>query len=468
MLHEVTRKGAVGWWLGAGAALAALAVIACGSPGGAPGAGSGSGQLPPAVEALPARVGSLPMEEVLSGVARARNQVAIRPEISASVVEVLVRNGDSVERGQPLVRLDDSTLREQLRQAEASLRLARATAAEARARETEIAVQVVRTRALAADGLVSDLILETREAQLQAVQAQAAQAEARVEQATATVEEERSALARTVVRAPVPGRVGQRDVEVGMVVEPGQPLFLLGDFTDLVVEVPLTQAMLTTVEEGTAVEIELDGGGGAGLEATISRISPFLEEASFSTTAEIDVPAGGRGLRPGMFVTVRVIQGSSAEATLLPASVIWEDPRSRARTVFVVTDDDGLVEPEDSSTEIPETPRSISARPVAVVAEGRGLVGVTGVSAGEWVVTVGQHLLQERFQLSGSAEVPARVRPTSWTRVLELQGLQREDLLARFLDRQRRVAAVLGAELPTSTEAVEAALAAAERDAGGG
>ena len=60
----------------------------------------------PAVEALPARVGTLPLFEDLSGMVRARNQVVIHPEISASVEEVLVRNGDSVTRGQVLVRLE--------------------------------------------------------------------------------------------------------------------------------------------------------------------------------------------------------------------------------------------------------------------------------------------------------------------------------------------------------------------------
>jgi hypothetical protein len=57
------------------------------------------------------------------------------------------------------------------------------------------------------------------------------------------------------------------------------------------------------------------------------------------------------------------------------------------------------------------------------------------------------------------------VRPTSWQRVLELQGLQREDLLEGFLAKQRRLAGVLGAELPASSEAVDEALAAAGGDA---
>ncbi len=466
-----TSHRAPGQWPAARATLGALPVVvaAClllGCGGGSGDRRDGAGEeRPPAVEALPARSGSLPLEDVLSGVVRARNQVAIRPEISAPVVEVLARNGDLVEAGQPLVRLDDSTLREQLRQAEASLRLAKATAAEARARETEVAAQVTRTRALAAQRLVSELELETREAQLEAARAQAAQAEARVEQAAATVDERRSALARTVVRAPAAGRVGQRDAEVGMVADSSSPLFLLGDFEELVVEVPLTQEMLRHVEVGTAVEIDAGRDAGAGVRATVSRISPFLEQSSFSTTAEIDVAGRGDVLRPGMFVAVRVLYGESERATLLPASALWGDPHTGGQVVFVVEDAADLAEPASTVTDIPEDVHTISVRPVDVRAEGRGRVGVAGVEEGEWVVTLGQQLLLERLGSAGVDSTTARVRATTWERVLELQGLQREDLLEEFLARQRLVAAELGAELPADQAVVDEVLQRAEAEA---
>ena len=55
----------------------------------------------------------------------------------------------------------------------------------------------------------------------------------------------------------------------------------------------------------------------------------------------------------------------------------------------------------------------------------------------------------------------ARVRPIPWAQVLELEDLQREDLLERFLTKQRLVARAFGAELPESPEAVDEALRAA-------
>lgn len=426
--------------------------------------------LAPAVEALPARHGTLPLEERLNGVVKADNQIAVQAEIEAPVLEVLVRNGEAVRRGQPLVRLNGDTLRDQLRQAEASVRLAAAAAAGARARVAEVEAQVVRTRALAREELVSDLELETREAQLAAARASAAEEAARVEQARATVQERRTALDRTVIRAPVDGRVGQRNAEVGMLAGPGDVLFLLGDMGDLVVEIPLTEEMLGRIRPGQPVSIGSPSFPGA-ISATLSRVSPFLEEASFSTTGEIDVQQGDQGrLRPGMFVTVDVLYGQSEQATLVPASALWEDPRTGIRGVFVV-DAAGMAGPSGTSG-IPETPRKVELRPIEVLAEGRARIGVSGVEPGEWVVVVGQHLLSRDAGGQGgqggeksaaeSAGITARVRATTWERVLGLQDLQREDLLQSFLDKQQRLARSRGAEPPTSEEFMGSGKAAKE------
>lgn len=432
----------------------------------------------PSVEALPARSGSLPLEERLSGVVKAQNQVAIRPEISASVAEVRVRSGESVRRGQPLVRLAEDTLRDQLRQAEASVTLAEAQARESRARVAELEAQVRRTRALAEEELVSRMQLETQEAQLEAVEASAAQAQARVEQSRATLEERRTAISKAVIRAPVTGRVGQRNAEVGMLVNPNTLLFLIGNLDQVRVEIPLTESMLGFIDEGMEVQVTSEAlESDEPIRAELSRISPFLEEGSFSTIGEIDIDNRDGRLRPGMFVTVDVFYGQSEDATLVPAASLWEDPRTGVLGVFVVREMQGVepVEPPDSDTaqegfetrrdtpqvvgagspektpknapkDVPETVHPAELLPVQVLAEGRGSVGVRGIEAGDWVVTSGQQLL------AGLESPAARVRPVSWQRVFELQGLQREDLLRGFLDRQRRSARERGASIPGISE----------------
>ncbi len=394
---------------------------------------------------------------------RARNQVLIRPEIEARVVDVLVRSGEAVERGQPLVRLDAGEPRERLRQAEAEVALAEAAANAARARVAALEARVVRSRVLAGDELVSAEELETLEAELDALEASAAEAEARVEQARATAAERRSALAKTVVRSPVDGRLGERRVEEGMLVSPSDVLFVAGDLRQLLIEVNLPEEMLSAVEEGQPVVIELRGEGEP-LRAELSRISPFLAERSFTTVGEIDLAVDTARLRPGMFVDVRILVGESERAVLVPVAALWEDPATGRRGLFVVEEADGLETPEGVNRESPERARRVAFQRVEVLAEGRGAAGVTGVDQGAWVVTVGQHLLSAEIQADAAdaetSEAPtARVRPISWERVMELQDLQDEDLLEEFLEKQRRIAAALGAEIPQSEDVVDEVLA---------
>lgn len=420
----------------------------------------------PPVEAVEARSGTLPLEERLSGVVRAENQVAIRPEIEAPVVEVWVRSGQAVERGQPLLRLDDSALRDQLRQAEAAVRLAEGSAVEALARVAELEAQVVRSRVLAAQDLVSDVELETQEARLAANRAVAEQAAARVEQAQASVGERRNALGKTVLRAPVAGRLGQIEAEVGMLVDPSSVITVLGDLRDLVVEVPLTQEMLGFVREGQSVRVASPALGDAVVAATLTRVSPFLA-GSFSTVGEIDLhslsgapsPGANGGLLPGMFVTVDILYGESETATLVPLAAVWEDPRSGVRGVWTV-DLPPAAGNDTRAAELSSEAYPVAFRAVEVLAEGASSAGVSGIVPGTWVVIVGQHLLAEHEAAT------ARVRPIAWERVMALQGLQREDLLRGFLAEQQRHARLHGARPPANEEYLHGGRADGSDDAG--
>lgn len=452
------------------ACLAALGLLACGGDDGTARKPAASAPL---VEAVEVRFGALPIEETVSGAVRARNQVAIRPEIEGRVVEVLAQSGAAAKRGQALVRIDDMELRERLRQAEADVRLAEAAAEASRARAAEVESRVARTRSLAAENLVSSQELESLEAQLDVMRASAGESAARVEQARAAVEERRSALGKAVVRAPVDGRLGERRVEVGMLVDGGDILFVMGDLDDLVIEVNLTESMLGGVVEGQAVEVETRAAGPP-IAAKLARISPFLAAESFTAVGEIEVDNRDGRLRPGMFASVRILVGESERAALVPVSAVWEEPLSGERGVFVVEDAGGLGDEPMDGTLSPEESRPVGFRRVRILAEGRGAVGLEGIEEGEWVVTVGKHLLAEELRSApaaavepGSAASPslvARVRPVSWERVTRLQGLQNEDLLAGFLAKQRTVARALGAEIPESEELVARVLEAAEAD----
>jgi len=403
-----------------------LSMTSCGSGG----AGKqGNGRTVPAVEAVQARRGALPLSQRLSGVVRAANQVGIYPQVSAIVEEVAVETGASVEMGDVLVRLRDTEFRERLKQASANEKIAAAQLKRARAQAKEAVASYERFRALADSSLASRAELETAEAQSVSAEADVELAEARVAQARAAVDEQKENLAQTVVRAPIAGRVGNRDAEVGMLAGPSTRLFTLGSLDSVRVEVTLTDRMLAFIEAGKRAEVRAED---TSLPASLSRISPFLHPVAHSTEAELDLANPDHSLKPGMFVTVEVFYGESEEATLVPLSALYEHPGTGATGVYV-THASLDREPEGERGEPQEVeltePVDFEFVPVDVVAQGRMEAGLRGVSEGAWVITLGQNLL-------GGEDGRARVRPVRWERVEHLQRLQRENMMEEVIERQ--------------------------------
>lgn len=427
--------------------LALLAAACRGDDAGArgrPGAGREGAPIP-AVEVVQAREGALPLFERLTGTVRASGEVAIYPQTAGSIVQVFAQNGDAVRKGDPLVEIRAPGSRPQVAQARSSLDVARAELREAEANLKELETQFTRTQVLGDEGLVPVDTVTTQRAQVEAARASFARARAQVAVAEATVEERAEVQRETIVRAPISGRVGRRNAEVGMRVGPDSSVFIIGQLDSVRVEVPVTQEVLTRIRDGQRAEVIVDRSS-PGIEAAVSRISPFLAAGSYSAEVEIDVPNREGRLVPGMFVTVDLFYGESARATLVPASAIYEHPTTGERGAFVTS----VEPPGPPAPATPEAPAADGARgdpiaipfrPVTVVAQGPQTVGIRGVQPGEWVVVVGQHLLSEQ---GGQATPQARVRIVAWERILELQRLQRQDLLRQFMERQQRLASRQG------------------------
>jgi len=388
----------------------------------------------PAVEVVQAREGAVPLRERLTGTVRASGEVAIYPEAAGPVVEVLAQNGDAVEKGDPLVRIQTSRTRSQMTQARSALDAARAELAQAEARHRELAAEYERNAALGNRGLVPLNTVDSLRAQTEAARAAVASARAQVQVAEGSVAEQAEVQAQTIVRAPITGRVGQRDVEVGMRVDTQTPLFIIGRLENMRVEVPVTQDVLARIREGNRVELRA-GGGATPIAATVSRISPFLQPGSFSAEVEVDVANDNGALVPGMFVTVDIYYGESSATTLVPTSALYDNPATGVQGVFVAAEAPGPVPTGQAGTDADRAPPvRMEFRRVEVVAEAPQTVGVGGVRPGEWVVVVGQHLL------ATETEPTARLRAIEWDRILELQQLQRQDVLRDFMERQQSAA----------------------------
>lgn len=400
------------------------------------GARAAAGPLIPAVEATQVREGGLPLFERLTGTVRASGEVAIYPEASGTISEVLVENGTRVRQGDVLVRIRTAGSEAQVAQARSSLAVARAARQEAEANLEQLEAQYKRNAELGEQGLVPADLVTTLRTSVDAARAAVTRARAQAQVAEGNLAERADVRRLSTVRAPITGMVGQRAAEVGMRVSPQEPLFVMGRLADVRVEIPVTQDLLAHVKRGQRVEISVQGRPQP-IIAEVSRISPFLASGSYTAEVEVDVPNPDGVLVPGMFVTVDVYYGESTVATLVPASALYTHPDTGQRGVYVSAEQPSPA-PEPGAEAAPRPPPTpVPFRPVEVVAEGPEVVALTNLAKGDWVVVVGQHLLAAQ----GADDTPqARVRAIAWERILELQRLQRDDLLREYMERQQRLA----------------------------
>jgi len=396
-----------------------------------------TGNIPiPAVESVQARFGSLPLKERLTGIVVADNHVSIYPEINAPIVRVLVNDGDRVKKGEALVRLRDLEFRKELDQSKAQYNLAQARVQQAKASLSQKEAQYKRTQILSEKKMVSAQEVENQKAELASARANLQMAKAQEAQAKASMQQAQQNLSYTVVRAPVSGYVGRRNAEVGMQVTSSTRLFDLGNIDKVKVRVKLTEQMVNAIKVGQRVSImPEDSKNQKFVTAKISRISPFLDPVAHTTQAEIDVNNKDEYLKPGMFVAVDVFYGESQQAALVPNSAIYQQPVSGEMGVYVASSLGKEVKPvktidPGSDASLTET-TPVEFRKVKVIAHGSLVSAVTGITSGDWVITVGQDLLEDINN--------ARIRPVTWDRIMSLQQMQQEDLLDSLMNQTNQV-----------------------------
>jgi len=267
----------------------------------------------------------------------------------APIVDVRVRAGDSVRRGDVLVTLDARDLRaNDARAQSATLSAAEfVRAAEADVRATESSVRLARVThdrvaALAAKGSATIAELDQAVATLSAAQAQQASAQARLAAAAAEHDAAKAAAAAAAVTvtyatlsAPFDGIVAERGAEPGSMATPGSPLLTLEDPTTYRLEARLDETRAEVVAPGGDATVQLDNDASiTGRVVEIARVDPM----SHSFLVKIQLPAGA-AVRSGQFGRAK-FNGPPRQAITVPSSSLLR--RGQLTFVFVADADQHL------------------------------------------------------------------------------------------------------------------------------
>lgn len=269
-----------------------------------------------AEDLITVRNGSLVSGPVITGSIQPERRADLRAEISAVVLAVLKDNGESVKRGDLLVRLDDTSIRDAMASAEASARAATQAFDQAER-------QLQRLKTLRGSGMASMQQLEDTEIRRNNAQSDLIAAQARAVQA-------RQQLQRTEVRAPFAGTVSERKASAGDTAQVGKELLKVVDPTSMRFEGFVSADKISSVKVGQPVAFRVNGYDKQMFTGTVKRVDP----AANPTTRQVEVLVGfADSTQPrvsGLYAEGRIEAGSSPMVMIPDAALVRSGDKTYA------------------------------------------------------------------------------------------------------------------------------------------
>jgi membrane fusion protein (multidrug efflux system) len=283
--------------------------------------------------------------------------VTLTAELTGKVVRIAFEPGTKVNAGDLLVQQDTSSEEAQLRAAEATVELAR--------RNLERLKKLLDRLTIA--------------------QSQYDNTEAQYKEGVAQADIIRAAIAKKNIRAPFAGRLGIRLVNLGQILNEGEPIVSLQSINPIFVNFSLPQQQLAQVQPGLTVRVISDALPGQVIEGRITAINPEVDAATRNIRIQATVANRQERLRPGMFVNVAVVLPAAEDVLAVPATAVLYAPYSDS--VFVV---------KEKQSENNKQPGLVVRQQVVQLGERRGdfVAVVSGLEAGETIVSTGAFKLR--------------------------------------------------------------------------
>jgi membrane fusion protein (multidrug efflux system) len=338
----------------------AVALAACGnaSPGARPAAGGAAAPAAAAPPPMPVEVSTARRDTVVdailaSGQIEAIQSIELRPEIEGRLVQILVREGSPVAKGQPLFQVDDAELKAEVARAEADRDLARQALA--------------RTRELMAQRASSQADLERAEATARSTEAQLQLLRLRLE--------------RTTVRAPFGGVAGVRYVSLGDYVTTSTRLLALQTVNPQRAVFQVPERYADELKLGQRVTFRVGALPGDEFTGVVDFVDPVVRLPGRTITVKAQAPNPRGALQAGMFIEARLATAVRPRAVVIPEDAVL--PLQGSTFVWVVKDGRATRRKVDLGV---RAPGFVEAR--------------NGIEADEQVVVGGQERLSEGAPVS--------------------------------------------------------------------
>ncbi|MCF6278981.1 MAG: efflux RND transporter periplasmic adaptor subunit [Flavobacteriaceae bacterium] len=248
----------------------------------------------------------------LQGSVNTKQNLVVFPEYSGILTRVYVKEGQHVNKGQILAKIDDGGLSQQLAQVQIQTDLAKTT--------------FERQERLWNQKIGSEI--------------QYLQAKSTYEAQQKVVNQLQIQIGKTIVRAPFSGTIDDVITEQGSVVAPGQSqLFRIVNLSNMYIETDVPERYLTTVTKGKLVEVNFPILGKT-INSKIRQAGNFINPANRTFKAEIAVPNKDKSIKPNLTAKLKINDYTNDKAILILQSIISENAEGQ-QYVYTITNKNG-------------------------------------------------------------------------------------------------------------------------------
>ena len=341
--------------------------------------GAEGGPVP--VLAAPAAKADVPVYLDAVGTIKALNTVTVRPQVDGKLLSVGFKEGDDVNKGDVLARIDPTTYQAQLNQAIGKKAQDEAQLANAK-------IDLDRYEKLAASNAINRQQADTQRALV-------AQFSGLVQSDQAAIENAQATLSYTTIVAPIAGRTGIRMVDEGNIVhasDANSAIVVITQLKPISVLFSLPQQDLGQVNDAFAkapltIEAQRPDSDAVIDRGTLRVVDNQVDQTTGTVKLKAEFPNTGLALWPGQFVNVRLLIDTLKDVVVIPTGAVQRGPNGTF--VYVVKDDN-----------------TVAIRPIAVQKQDETQTVVkSGLTPPERVVTTGFVRLTDGSKVTiGSAD----------------------------------------------------------------
>lgn len=269
-----------------------------------------------------------------NGRIEAKRKVDLSANVMGQIVNLAVREGMQVDKGDFLLQIDRTQLAASAAGAEASLQALFADRDASRASAREAALVFARAQKSFEDKLIPRADLERAQAALESTRANVSAIDRRIEQARATLEGARDTLSKTTIRAPMAGLVTALPVEEGEVAvigtmnNPGTVLLTISDMSLIEAVMEVDETDIPAVAIGQEAEVTIDAFPGRTFKGTVTEVASSPRSSSLSGTdavnfeVKIQLEEPPATVLPGFSASAEIITGRTENALAVPIQAL--------------------------------------------------------------------------------------------------------------------------------------------------